>query len=266
MDYLYNITNGWKMLKEMPKLKAKDISNYDEPYRMYLYTYYGYIKELRKYDLESLSLIINDNNDNLFLLAAYVGNIKIMKYLESVGVNINHKNVYKLSAYLTAVYNGNIKSMKYLEQNGADIHHIDYQKCNAYLFAVEQNNLKIMKYLESRGLNIHLIDRIGLNAYLITGFCNVDIKIMKYLENIGININRKNIVGENHFNMIAYYYNTKNKPKYNVWCYKTKHRKLNSFKIMYFYFVYMKFAQIEYIIYTYIWTYIFPILDTIGNH
>ena len=93
------IENCWDKLKYLNILDKKHINNIKEPYKMYLYVYYGFLSELKKYSYNELILSINDVTPNLYLLAAFINNIKIMKYLENRGFNVNIKD-YVFKPYI----------------------------------------------------------------------------------------------------------------------------------------------------------------------
>ena len=55
IKYIKNFKNNWDKLAKLPKLSVEDIAKVNEPEQMYLYAYYNYIKELRKYNSDCLS-------------------------------------------------------------------------------------------------------------------------------------------------------------------------------------------------------------------
>jgi ankyrin repeat protein len=156
--YINYIENNWFNLRHLRRLNKEQINDYKEPYRMYLYVYYNYLNELNNYDINQLNIFINACEDNIYIFAANCGNIKILKYLESRGINIHFKNCWGNNTYLDVSINGNIK---------------------------------IMKYLESRGININDTNNIGQNSYKITR----DIKTQAYiLKNKNYKLNKFSII------------------------------------------------------------------------
>ncbi len=113
--YIYSIKYYWEQLSKLPKLSVKDIAKVDEPIRMYCYACYGYLEMLNNYDFSQLSLKFSSNGNNLLFMAAYFGNIKLIKYLVIRGFNIYLKNNYNENVFLKALYNKdvNIKTLKY---------------------------------------------------------------------------------------------------------------------------------------------------------
>ena len=149
-SYTTYIENNWYKFKDLKKLNKEQINNYKEPYKMYLYIYYGFLSKLNKYNFNELNLFINDMKDNLYLFAAFTNNIKALKYLESKGLNIHYKNDIDLNAYTAACINSYIKTMKYLQSKNVDI---NYKKTNIYVhdvatktYILKNKNYKLNKY------------------------------------------------------------------------------------------------------------------------
>ena len=124
--YIFYLKNAYSELNLLPKLSIKDILKYKEPYKMFLLFYYGYSSMYKIYKLEELNRCINNNGNNVYLIANYKGNIKLMKKLEKKGINIYSKNVggnnflnknylwpnyYKIAPYV--IKNMNYKLNKY---------------------------------------------------------------------------------------------------------------------------------------------------------
>jgi|688.fasta_scaffold08485_14 hypothetical protein len=243
-------------LKTLRKLTSNEISEFEEPYRMLFYSYYGYLNKLKQYNYENFNIkfknmfdvnymaIINKRIKILkyldhinvnkytydYIDIIYEGSIKLIKYFESTGININIKDDTDGSnAFLLAINYENIRIIKYLVSKDFNIHYVNYNKESAFLIAscCERNDTKILKYLESIGLNIHIKDIYMNNAYLKAAY-NGDIKYMKYLESRGININCKNIYGLSAYN-IAF-----DDSKTKAYILKNKNYKLNQFSIIYF--------------------------------
>jgi ankyrin repeat protein len=188
IDHIYSINYNWGELPELPKLSMEDIAKVDEPVQMYLYAYYNHFGIMRKYNLNEL-IKTNHIGDNLLLMAAYFGNIKLIKYLIIRGINIYFKNYYNENLFLRALYNKdvNIKTLQYLESIGVNIYSLNINKANAYLAMVDKSNIKILKYLETRNFNIYLKNKYNQTAYKIAIHRN-NLKIIKHLESRGFKI------------------------------------------------------------------------------
>ncbi len=52
--YIKLIKENWKKLSKLPKLFAEDIAKVNEPEKMYLYAFYGYLDILYTYNIEQL--------------------------------------------------------------------------------------------------------------------------------------------------------------------------------------------------------------------
>jgi len=133
---------------------------------MCFYFCYGYSSMYKKYNLESLNRCINkDVKSNLFMLMSKIGNIKVIKYLVSKGVDIHKCNKNWWTAYLIAAFYDNIKLMKYLESLGTNIHKKSLVGNNAYLITAVQHRIKSMKHLEKKGVNIYIKPTIENNFF-----------------------------------------------------------------------------------------------------
>jgi hypothetical protein len=166
------------------KLSIPEISKEDEPFRMYLYCYYGYLEELKKYSLEQLKNNIMEPG-NLYLLAINSGHLNIIKYLETFPLTFNIYNKMKITnytPYMLAVICGNIQIIKYLENRDCNIYSIDYVGNNALLLAIKKSQFKIFKiFLDNTKYSFgNKLNEIDHNAYL-SAFSS-DIKFLKYLD------------------------------------------------------------------------------------
>ena len=189
-DYKYYLFYDYQKLKTLKPLTKNEIELFSEPYRMYLYCWFenerslfenerGLFEKLKAYSINDLGKQLGVNN--LYFLAAYKGNIKILKFLESRGIDIYKMCSLERNAYLIAVEGGSLKTMKYLESRGFDINIKDINGDNAYLLAAYYGHLKILKYLESRGFNIYIKNKYNENDYLLSSMSG-KVKILKYLE------------------------------------------------------------------------------------
>ena len=122
-NYIIYIRCNLERFSKLPKLSIKAIKEYDEPYKLFFYFYYGYSSMYKKYELDYLNIYTkNILNNNLFLFMTTCGNMKVIKYLVSKGVDIHKCNSMGSNAYLIAAYYENIRLMKYFESNGINIH------------------------------------------------------------------------------------------------------------------------------------------------
>lgn len=159
----------WSKLDQMPRLKSKYIDNINtkntNPHnKLILYTYYGYLNKLKKYNVNELNeriIMYYDDPEHglkycyIYLIAAYCGHIKILKYLDSIDTklkqNICDQNFQ--NALIYAIRNNKLETVKYLISIGFNKFSI-YLKMftyNYYMYtlALEKKNIKIIKYLDS---------------------------------------------------------------------------------------------------------------------
>ena len=69
-DYIFHIDNNWYDLRKLSKLNEDQIMMYEEPYRMYLLCFYGYIDRLKEqnYTIEDLNRYINEEEEKQYQL------------------------------------------------------------------------------------------------------------------------------------------------------------------------------------------------------
>ena len=103
-------------------------------------------------------------------------NLKIMKYIESFGINMYSKSIVGVNVYLIACSN------KVIEP----------KKC-----------LKILKYLESRGHNIYIKNSINQNAYNYA-LCNHNLLLIKYLDRRGFKTDLNFAIHESNIKIVNY--------------------------------------------------------------
>jgi ankyrin repeat protein len=139
--YIRLIKGSLIQLSKLPKLYVEDIAKVDEPERMYLYAFYGYLEILYTYNIEQLSLKLIKGND-LFILAIYKSNFELIEYLIANGFDIHNKYSYGCNVYLLASCFNNIKLMEYLESHGLDVHSTNQCGSTAYLLAVYNGHIK----------------------------------------------------------------------------------------------------------------------------
>jgi len=186
-EYLLKYRHNWHYLDELDQISFDEIATYDEFTRMYLYAYFGYKEHVKKnYNLQHILGKIDGELCNFMFFCIYINDIDLLKWIKTIGFDINYYDPFGDNAYLTAAYYGKIKIMKYLETIGFDIKYRNFNNSDAYLISIIGKKLKVMKYLINKGITPS-IDYIGLNDFssaLISG----NIKILTYLVNIGRDI------------------------------------------------------------------------------
>lgn len=108
--------------------------------------------------------------------ACRAGNIDIIKYLASIGVNLYHNNhVNEAAEY------GHIHLIQYFIDNGIDIHHRDDE---ILTYACKSGSIDIVKYLVERGCDV----RADKDDPLIVSSNLGYIEIVKYLVEKGADV------------------------------------------------------------------------------
>lgn len=153
--YLRSIYIFFDKLKKLKRLSFEEIMTYEEPIRMYLFVYYGFISHVKAtYSLADLSINIYDDNTNIYFIGIHSNNIDFLIYLKNIGYDIFIQDPLGGNAYLEAAICGNIKIMKYLEKiskytdsDDFSIDYYDHLGFNAYLKAAEYGQVDVIKYL-----------------------------------------------------------------------------------------------------------------------
>ena len=149
--YITSLKTNLYMLKILPVLTVEQIKNCDNDcIRMYLYCYYNY-PEFYKYKKKKLNRYIDNYKANLILFSAWCGNVNVLKYLVSRGLNVNYKNSRNCNAYIYACFNGQIEMLKYLETTNINIYQRAVCRRNTYDFSfMYSHSLTIYNYLMNK--------------------------------------------------------------------------------------------------------------------
>jgi len=202
IKYLRSIHIFFNKLKKLKRLSFKEIMTYEEPERMYLLVYYGFISYVKAtYSLADLSINIYNDNTNIYFIGIHSNNIDFLIYLKNIGYDIFIQDPLGGNAYLESALCGNIKIMKYLEQISKDynlddfsINYSDHLWFNAYLNAAEYGQVNVIKYLIKQknagkiNFDINCESDLERNAFLWATYSG-KIKTLKYLTSIGVKTN-----------------------------------------------------------------------------
>lgn len=129
---------------------------------LYYASNYGYLDIIKFLVEEGTGTLVADiNNDNYhcFRIACQRGQIEVVKYLISKGIDINLENSYSLRY---AISNSHFDLVKYLVENGALVQGNENDNEPLRVAAVT-NNLEVVKYLLDHGAQI--TDSIRKNAH-----------------------------------------------------------------------------------------------------
>ena len=100
--------------------------------------------------------IKNINKQNLLMIAAFNGNIELVRFLLDKGLDINLQDIYGQTALMFAIDNSdNIKMVRFLVENGANINLKDNNDKTAIIIAIENKYKEISDYLKESGLTTY---------------------------------------------------------------------------------------------------------------
>ena len=170
MHSFINVSNGHN--------KIYEIDESDKTLKMCLHMFHNDPK-FYKYSKKQLSKKLTKNGENIFLFAAACGKLNIIKYLESLGFDINYKNKFGHNAYIYASYFGKIDVLQYLEKKNIKNDSDD----NIIVLSVIGGHLEVLKYLQNKYFNIYRSYDFILNPYIIA-VCFKHIHIVAWLEEI----------------------------------------------------------------------------------
>ena len=118
------------------------------------------------------------------------GDLKKVKSLIEMGINVNAQNDNNFTALMGASSSGYLRIVKYLICKGADIDAQDKDGMTALMWAANYKKSKVVKHLIEKGANINIKDNDGnsiLNNVLRDFMDDRSIKILKYLIKNGVN-------------------------------------------------------------------------------
>src|SRR5579871_3603482 len=117
---------------------------------------------------------MSDNN-GLWAAARY-GNIVVLRFMLSRGVDINSADSYGKTALIRASHGGHIQAVNLLLEHGAEVNRTDKYKQTALMCAIKQSlncweqrerYNETVKALVSAGADMHLRDAQGRTALLL---------------------------------------------------------------------------------------------------
>ena len=129
---------------------------------------------------------VGDDKDTLYTIVAENGSVEILKYLESLGADVSHKNVNNDNALMLASRRNNFETAIHLAQKKIDYYsHITRSNLYAaYIYSCVYGHIEFMKKLEKKFPDTNFNNYINnrLHIYHI-GIQSGNLKVIEYLEN-----------------------------------------------------------------------------------
>ncbi|EAY18311.1 ankyrin repeat protein, putative [Trichomonas vaginalis G3] len=136
----------------------------------------------------------NLNGCSMLHQAIEKGNIRLVKYLVSVGANKDVKNYIGITPLHIAIEKGNFEIVKYLISNGVDKEAKDIFGASPIHKAIYNDKIEIVKYLISNGVDKEIKDNFGVTP-LLAAIKQGNLEIAKYLLSIRANKDAVNVFG-----------------------------------------------------------------------
>ncbi len=121
------------------------------------------IQKLAKEDAEILKAK-NDQGFTPLILACYLGNNEVAKWLINNGVDINTNSSMGTALMATAV-KGNVELLSFLIANGANVNLLDEKGASALILAVRFKQKSCMELLIKNNADKNIIDNSGKTAF-----------------------------------------------------------------------------------------------------
>jgi ankyrin repeat protein len=152
-DYIHYICFDWNKLKKLPKPSIKKIKSItNNTVKMFLFAFYNH-NRIYRYNSVDLQKYINIHQDNLYLLASWLGNLNLMNFLEYNGLDINHTTTYGFSALFYATLQKNIDVIQYLLKKGLLCNLQNIDGISPLSWAIQNNCDEIVKYMNETKYN-----------------------------------------------------------------------------------------------------------------
>ncbi|EAY05670.1 hypothetical protein TVAG_216460 [Trichomonas vaginalis G3] len=132
---------------------------------------------------------VNNNGNNAVIVAAGFSDVETVKFLIESGLDKNSRSEkFGLYPITNACWGGNVDIIKYLLSIGCDVNSVDNDKKSCLLTAAANGNLDAVKLLISLGADKNMKDKYGSNAIVLASI-NGHTEIIKYLHSIGFDVN-----------------------------------------------------------------------------
>ncbi|EAY22274.1 ankyrin repeat protein, putative [Trichomonas vaginalis G3] len=114
----------------------------------------------------------DSNGKNVLQVASEKGNLKLVKYLISVGADKEAKDKNGYTPLIWASRNGHLEVVKYLESVGADKEAKDKNGYTPLTYAASKGHLEIVEYLISAGADKEARDNYGYTPLMYASINN----------------------------------------------------------------------------------------------
>jgi len=127
----------------------------------------------------------------LMHVAASAGQIDIMEYLKSQGVNLNQANHQLMTPVHRAAWCGQINVLKYLKSKGINLCQEDKYGQTPIFYAIKSGNLEVINYLVECGESLINRDKDGNTLlHIATSYGNIE--VMQWLLDRGLKVDTLN--------------------------------------------------------------------------
>lgn len=123
------------------------------------------------------------------------GNIEFMRYLLSLGANIDLRHGYGETPLHKACRAGNIKMFKFLVESGANVKLCNSGGEGVFSLIDDTEKIEFLEYMKGRGLDILGKDNSGKSA-LFTALYSKNEKLVKYLIEAGADVENDSYGGQ----------------------------------------------------------------------
>ncbi|MBL0725527.1 MAG: ankyrin repeat domain-containing protein [Alphaproteobacteria bacterium] len=138
------------------------------------------IKAIKSIPRQRLANIEDEHGRSLLMLASYIGEYKIVKYLLKDNTIINKTDQKGNTAIIYATKNDNEKTMRLLIKKGANLNQANSIGINPLIITAVDNNMLMLQLMIANGANVDNFD-INMHTPLMYAIYSGNIQIAKLL-------------------------------------------------------------------------------------
>jgi ankyrin repeat protein len=138
-----------------------------------------------KYNKKRINDAITHYGTTPFLTACGYGDFEVLEALVRKGVDIHQKDNYERNGAYIAVMNNNLKTLKKVKDLGLNIYEPNEDGYSPLMFAAYRNYVDIVKFLIESGIDVDVNDSRGYDFlfFVEQGECKIDIPyLVKHLD------------------------------------------------------------------------------------